>query len=165
MRERPIEQGWRRGLRLAAAALRLHRLLGRELSPGEQRLLPFVRPHIRPLRDAETQVLNSLVTRRHQVMAMLVSEKNRLSAATTVAARPRIEAHIAGLERELDDLGRGSAEDSPSESRVAREGRPPAHRPRRGRTALPHPPGLPAGVGHSGPPAGRHLMSFTHLLT
>ena len=53
---------------------------------------------------------------------MLVSEKNRLSAATTVAVRPRIEAHIAWLERELDDLGRGSVEDSPSESCVAREG-------------------------------------------
>ena len=63
-----------------------------------------VRPTVRPLRDAETQVLNSLVARRHQVMTMLVSEKNRLSAATTVAVRPRIEAHIAWLERELDDL-------------------------------------------------------------
>ena len=63
-----------------------------------------VRPPVRPLRDAETQVLNSLVARRHQVMTMLVSEKNRLSVATTVAVRPRIEAHIAWLERELDDL-------------------------------------------------------------
>ena len=53
---------------------------------------------------------------------MLVSEKNRLSSATTVAVRPRIESHIAWLEQELDDLGRGSAEDSPSESRLAREG-------------------------------------------
>ena len=34
---------------------------------------------------------------------MLVSEKNRLSAATTTV-RPRIEAHIAWLELELDDL-------------------------------------------------------------
>ena len=65
-----------------------------------------VRPPVRPLRDAEAQVLNSLVARRHQVMTMLVSEKNRLSAATTVAVRPRIEAHIAWLERELDDLGK-----------------------------------------------------------
>ena len=63
-----------------------------------------VRPPVRPLRDAETQVLNSLAARRHQVMTMLVSEKNRLSAATTVAVRPRIEVHIAWLERELDDL-------------------------------------------------------------
>ena len=66
-----------------------------------------VRPPVRPLRDAETQVLNSLVARRHQVMTMLVSEKNRLSAAATVAVRPRIEAHIAWLERELEDLDDG----------------------------------------------------------
>ncbi len=62
-----------------------------------------VRPPVRPLRDADTQVLNSLVARRHQVMTMLVSEKNRLSAAA-IAVRPRIETHIAWLERELDDL-------------------------------------------------------------
>ena len=63
-----------------------------------------VRPPVRPLRDAETQALSSLVARRHQVTAMLVSEKNRLSSAFTAAVRPRIEAHIAWLERELDDL-------------------------------------------------------------
>ena len=66
-----------------------------------------VRPPVRPLRDAETQTLNSLTARRHQVMTMLVSEKNRLSAATTVAVRPSIEAHIAWLKRELDDLDEG----------------------------------------------------------
>ena len=65
-----------------------------------------VRPPVRPLRDAETQALNSLAARRHQVMTMLVSEKNRLSSAT-VAVRPRIEAHIAWLEGELDDLDEG----------------------------------------------------------
>ena len=63
-----------------------------------------VRPSVRPLRDSETQVLNSLAARRRQVMTMLVSEKNRLSAATTTAVRPRIEAHIAWLELELDDM-------------------------------------------------------------
>ena len=63
-----------------------------------------VRPPMRPLRDAETQFLNSLAARRHQVITMLVSEKNRLSSAATVAVRPRIEVHIAWLERELDDL-------------------------------------------------------------
>ena len=61
---------------------------------------------MRPLRDAETQALNSLDARRHQVMTMLVSEKNRLSSAT-VAVRPSIEAHIAWLEQELDDLDEG----------------------------------------------------------
>ena len=65
-----------------------------------------VRPPVRPLRDAETQALNALAARRHQVMIMLDSEKNRLSSAT-IAVRPRIEAHIAWLERELDDLDEG----------------------------------------------------------
>ena len=65
-----------------------------------------IRPPVRPLRDAETQVLNSMVARRHQVMTMLVSEKNRLGTAI-VAVRPRVEARIAWLERELDDLDEG----------------------------------------------------------
>ena len=65
-----------------------------------------VRPTVRPLRDAKTQVLNSLVARRHQVVTMLVSEKNRLGTAIS-AVRPRIEAHIAWLEQELDDLDEG----------------------------------------------------------
>ena len=63
-----------------------------------------VRPPVRPLRDTETQVLSSLVARRHQVMTMLVSEKNRLSAAAAIAVSPRIKTHIAWLEQELDDL-------------------------------------------------------------
>ena len=37
-----------------------------------------VRPPMRPLRDSETQVLNSQVARRHQLMTMLVSEKEPL---------------------------------------------------------------------------------------
>ena len=62
-----------------------------------------VRP---PLRDAETQVLSSLVARRQQVMTMLVAERNRLSSAT-MAVRPSIEAHIAWLKQQLDDLDQG----------------------------------------------------------
>ena len=65
-----------------------------------------VRPEVRPLKDAETQVLNSLTARRHQVMTMLVSEKNRLGTAIGVVS-PRIEAHIAWLEQELSDLDKG----------------------------------------------------------
>ena len=65
-----------------------------------------VQPPVRPLRDADAQDLNSLVARRHQVVAMLVSEKNRLHSAA-VPVRPRIEAHITWLERELDDLDEG----------------------------------------------------------
>ena len=62
-----------------------------------------VRPSVRPLRDADTQALNSLTARRHKVLTMLVSEKNRLGTAIS-AVRPRIEAHIAWLEQELSDL-------------------------------------------------------------
>ena len=65
-----------------------------------------IQPPVRPLRDAETQELNSLTARRQQVMTMLVSEKNRLGAATS-AVRPRIEAHIVWLEQELNDLDEG----------------------------------------------------------
>ena len=70
-----------------------------------------VRPDVRPLKDAETQALNSLTARRRQVMTMLVSEKNRLGTAIG-AVSPRIEAHIieahiAWLEQELSDLDQG----------------------------------------------------------
>ena len=65
-----------------------------------------VRPEVRPLKDAETQVLSSLVARRQQVMTMLVAERNRLSSAT-MAVRPSIEAHIAWLKQQLDDLDQG----------------------------------------------------------
>ena len=63
-----------------------------------------VRPVVRPMKDAETQVLSSLVARRHQVIAILVSEKNRLGSAIS-AVRPRIKAHIAWLKQELSDIG------------------------------------------------------------
>ena len=75
-----------------------------------------VRPDVRPLQDAATQVLNSLTARRPQVMTMLVSEKNRLGTAIGAvsprAVSPRIEAHIiethiAWLEQELSDLDKG----------------------------------------------------------
>ena len=65
-----------------------------------------VRPPVRAIRDSETQALNALVARRHQVMTMVVSEKNRLGAARP-AVRPRIEAHLSWLEKDLDELDDG----------------------------------------------------------
>ena len=70
------------------------------------RFADVVRPDVRPLEDAETQVLNSLTARRHQVMTMLVAERNRLGSAIG-AVSPRIEAHIVWLEQELSDLDKG----------------------------------------------------------
>ena len=65
-----------------------------------------VRPPVRPLRDVETQALNSLAARRHQVMTMLVSEKNRPGAAT-IAVRPRIDAQLHGWSKSWTrDYGR-----------------------------------------------------------
>ena len=113
-----------------------------------------VRPAVRPLRDAETQVLNSLVARRHQVMTMLVSEKNRLGTATS-AVRPRIEAHIAWLEQELRDLEevlRQTLHRSPvwrEKDELLRSV------PGRRRTAVRHIAGRVAGVGHTGPEGDR----------
>lgn len=68
-----------------------------------------VRPASRPFPDAEAQALAALATRRHQVVAMLVAEKNRLGTATG-AVHPRIQTHIAWLERELVDLDRDLGE-------------------------------------------------------
>ena len=58
---------------------------------------------MRPLRDADTQELNAMTTRRSQLMTMLVAEKNRLGRATG-AVRPRIQGHITWLEQEIKDL-------------------------------------------------------------
>ena len=62
-----------------------------------------VHPPVRPLRDADTQELNAMTTRRSQLMTMLVAEKNRLGRATG-AVSPRVQAHITWLEQEIKDL-------------------------------------------------------------
>ena len=65
-----------------------------------------VRPPVRPLPDADTQELDSLTTRRNQVVAMVVAERNRLGRASRAVA-PGIQAHIEWLEQELEDLNQG----------------------------------------------------------
>jgi transposase len=69
------------------------------------RFAEVVRPTPRPLPDAEAQALAALLTRRRQVMAMLVAEQQRLPT-TLAPLRPRVEAHIAWLRQERDDLDR-----------------------------------------------------------
>lgn len=64
-----------------------------------------IRPTPRPLPDAERQALAALLTRRRQILAMLVAEQQRLGSAA-LALRPRIEAHIAWLRQERDELDR-----------------------------------------------------------
>ena len=75
-----------------------------------------VRPALRPIRDAESQELNELTTRRNQLMTMPVTEKNRLGQASR-AVLPGIQAHVSWLEKELDDLDqclRDTVRSSPS---------------------------------------------------
>ena len=62
-----------------------------------------VRPAQRPIPDTEAQALSALVARRHQLISMLVAEKNRSGTALS-SVRPRVQAHIAWLEQELKDL-------------------------------------------------------------
>jgi len=52
-----------------------------------------VRPQPRPLPDAQALALAALVERRHQLVTMLVAEKNRRPQALP-AVRPLVAAHI-----------------------------------------------------------------------
>src|SRR5213594_4769841 len=68
-----------------------------------------VRPTPRPLPDAAAQLLDALLTRRRQLLEMLVAEKNRLG----FAPRPLhhgIQQHIRWLERQLDDVTKDLAD-------------------------------------------------------
>ena len=64
-----------------------------------------IKPPVRPLPDEQTQALADLITRRRQLVDMLVAEKNRL---VTVQHRPAlkrdVEAHIKWLEKRIDQL-------------------------------------------------------------
>lgn len=59
-----------------------------------------VRPPVRPLPDAATQLLAALVARRRQLVGMLTAERNRLSSAPPVL-RQDLQTHIRWLERRL----------------------------------------------------------------
>jgi transposase len=62
-----------------------------------------VRPAPRPLPDQTAQLLDALLTRRRQLLEMLVAEKNRLGFAPRPLHRG-IQQHIRWLERQLDDV-------------------------------------------------------------
>ncbi len=68
-----------------------------------------VRPTPRPLPDAAAQLLDALLTRRRQLLEMLVAEKNRLGFAPRPLHKS-IRQHIRWLERQLVDVTRTLAE-------------------------------------------------------
>jgi len=78
-----------------------------------------VRPEVRSVPDEQAQELSAILSRRRQVVGMLVAEKNRVQTAVS-PVRERIEAHIAFLQAELSDLD-GELERAIRNSSVWRE--------------------------------------------
>jgi transposase len=68
-----------------------------------------VRPEPRPLPTDAARLLDALLTRRRQLLAMILAERNRLGFAPLTLKKP-IEKHIRWLQRELEsvdsDIGR-----------------------------------------------------------
>ncbi len=62
-----------------------------------------IRPEVRPLKDDQTQELSALMSRRNQLIGMLVMEKNRLSCSFG-SIRDDISKHIEQLEELLNDI-------------------------------------------------------------
>ena len=62
-----------------------------------------MRPEVRPLKDEETRELTALMTRRRQLMGMLVAEKNRLAGAPKSVHRD-IRTHLNWLKKRLVDI-------------------------------------------------------------
>ena len=65
-----------------------------------------IQPELRPLKDEHTQVLDALLARRRQILAMLVAERQRLQMAA-VNVRTDIREHIHFLVKRLKDTDRG----------------------------------------------------------
>ena len=62
-----------------------------------------IKPEMRPLPDKQAREMRSLLTRRRQLMEMLVAERNRLSRADE-DVRPNIKDHIKWLKEALSDI-------------------------------------------------------------
>jgi len=62
-----------------------------------------VRPAIRPLPDEDLRTLDALLTRRRQLIEMLVAERNRLAHALPPVEKS-LKQHIRWLERRLADV-------------------------------------------------------------
>jgi len=78
-----------------------------------------IHPEPRTLSDDQTQELKDIVARRRQVSDMLTAERNRLGSARKVV-RPRIQAHITWLQKELEDID-GNLRRAIQESPIWRE--------------------------------------------
>ncbi len=68
------------------------------------RFAEAVRPEPRPVPDAEARLLAELVTRRRQIIAMLVAERQREKRASHPRVRKSLARHIRVLEKELPEV-------------------------------------------------------------
>ena len=68
------------------------------------RFLEATRPEPRPLPDADTVALADLVTRRRQIIQMLVAERQRERRATQARLKKSLHRLIAALEKELSEI-------------------------------------------------------------
>jgi transposase len=62
-----------------------------------------VRPEVREMADEALQELDALMTRRRQLLEMIIAEHNR-SLTAPRPVRKRIQTHVEWLRRELDDV-------------------------------------------------------------
>lgn len=75
-----------------------------------------IKPEVRPLADKPTREMANLLTRRRQLMEMLIAERNRLSRADE-KVQPGIKEHIKWLKKALSDINTDlehRIQDSPS---------------------------------------------------
>lgn len=63
-----------------------------------------IRPEVRPLPDEEARRLDALIVRRRQLIEMRTAEQNRLGTMTAPLVRRNLEAHIAYLTTQIEDL-------------------------------------------------------------
>lgn len=63
-----------------------------------------VKPDVRPLPDEQARLLNELVTRRRQVIDMIVAEGNRGRELESRRIKKRIDRHLATLQSELSEI-------------------------------------------------------------
>ena len=68
------------------------------------RFAEMVKPELRTINDEGTERLSALVTRRRQVVDMLVAEQNRLDSAQNAGVKRRIANHLHVLREELASL-------------------------------------------------------------
>jgi transposase len=64
----------------------------------------LLQPPLRPWPEAQQQELAALMTRRRQLVEMVVMEKNRLGTAWSSKVRKSLQAHLHALQEQLQEL-------------------------------------------------------------